>query len=77
MNRIPIANFIIVLKEDILEGNQSIAAEKLHFAVDSFFNENIIGEQNNKKTWALLGVNVVILYTFINYSVKVIATTWV
>lgn len=60
LNRIPVTRFLIALKEDIRSGDRPVATEKLRAAVDTFFNEHVIGSPTNLWTWLLLLVNVVL-----------------
>ncbi len=71
LNRIPIMNFIIEVKEDIIAGNQALAAEKLRNLVDNFFEENILGSPNNRFTWLLLLVDILVLYGLITWGITV------
>lgn len=72
LNRIPITNYIIALKEDILAGNHRIAAVKLRFSIDEFFEAYIIGSPSNIWTWLLFPVNIVILYSLITWGISAV-----
>ena len=69
LNRIPATRFLIDLKEDILAGNQSIAAEKLRAAVDTFVEENLIGSPTNVWTWVLLLINIALSASLIQWAI--------
>lgn len=73
LNRIPITNYIIDLKEDILAGEHRIAAEKFRISIDRFFDEHIIGSPTNIWTWLLLPVNIVILYSLITWGITAVS----
>lgn len=68
-NRIPITRFIIDLKEDILADNHQLATEKLRNSIDNFFEKNIIGSPTNLWTWLLWLVNILTLYSLINWGI--------
>ena len=69
LNRIPVTRFLLELKEDILAGNQSIAAEKLRTEVDTFVEANLIGSPTNLWTWLLLLVNIGTSATIIQWAI--------
>ncbi|KGE15134.1 hypothetical protein [Sphingobacterium deserti] len=61
-NKIPIAKFIIELKDDILLGNSRLAAEKLQEQISNFFGGNLIGKPSNRLTWWFLILNAALSY---------------
>ena len=69
LNRIPMTSFIIEVKEDIIVGNRSLAAEKLRGLMDNFFEEKILGSANNRLTWLLLLVDALVLYSLITWGI--------
>ena len=69
LNQIPVARFLIILKEDIRSGNRMVATEKLLTAVDMFFIEHLIGTPSNLWTWLLLLINIGISATTIQWGI--------
>lgn len=70
-NRIPITNYIIDLKEDILARDHRTAAVKFRISIDEFFEEHVIGSPTNIWTWLLLPINILVLYGLITWGMTV------
>ncbi|TDS09769.1 hypothetical protein B0I21_11046 [Sphingobacterium paludis] len=61
-SRIPISKFIIDVKEDVMLGNPTLAAEKLYEQISNFFEEQLISQPSNRFTWLLLAIDATVLY---------------
>ena len=69
LNRVPITAFLVDIKEDIKEGEQQLAAEKLHASVDGFINAQFFSTNNTRWLLWLIPLDVIMMLAIALYGI--------
>lgn len=69
LNRIPITAFLLGMKEDIKEGNNKLATDKLHTLVNDSVNAHFVSTNNMRWLLWLIPLNVIVMVTLALYGI--------
>lgn len=68
LNRLPIAAFLLSMKEDIKAGNNKLAADKLHALVTDFINAHFFSTNNTRWLLWLIPLNIILMAALALYG---------
>lgn len=69
LSKVPIIGMLMAIRNDIVNGDSTIASNKLHQQIDGFISNTIFGNNTIKWIWWLLPLNIIFLVFLIHSKI--------